>query len=68
MDRYAEACKHLDLAGVPNVIVGAFGINLYAQRASEMIATADCDILVPAQEDILAKACQALAENRSERT
>jgi len=45
------------------VIVGVFGINLYAQKAGEFITTADCDILVPAKLEVLSKALAILIES-----
>jgi hypothetical protein len=61
-DPYVDVCRRFEHAGVQYVIVGVFGINLYAQKAGQFITTADCDILVPAKPEILGKALKLLLE------
>jgi hypothetical protein len=60
MDPYAEACDQLDRAGIKYLVVGAFGINLHAAQAGAVITTADCDLLLPADPDVLGGAVAAL--------
>jgi hypothetical protein len=48
MDPYVEVFKQFAEEGIRYVIVGVFGINFYARQAGQIITTADCDILVPA--------------------
>jgi len=62
MDAYVEVCKRFAEEGVRYVIVGVFGINFYAQEVGEIVTTADCDILIPAEFPILRKALQLLAD------
>ena len=57
---YAEACRSLERAGVPYVIIGVFGINLYAERAGTVLTTADCDLLLPPDAEALSKALECL--------
>ena len=61
MDPYIEVCKRFADDGIRYVIVGVFGINFYARQAGEIITTADCDILVPADFPVFRKALQLLA-------
>jgi hypothetical protein len=61
MDPYIEVCKRFADDGVRYVIVGVFGINFYARQAGQIITTADCDILVPADFPVFRKALQLLA-------
>jgi hypothetical protein len=61
-DPYVDVCRRFEHAGVRYVIVGVFGINLYAQKAGQFITTADCDILVPANHEVLSKALKLLIE------
>jgi hypothetical protein len=61
MDPYIEVCKKFAENGIRYVIVGVFGINFYARQAGEIITTADCDILIPAEFPIFRKALQLLA-------
>jgi hypothetical protein len=44
MDPYVEVCRRFENARIRYVIVGVFGINLYAQQFGEIITTADCDV------------------------
>jgi hypothetical protein len=60
MDPYLEACRGLEEAGVRYVIVGAFGINLYAAQVGVVITTADCDLMIPAEPAMLATAMRTL--------
>jgi hypothetical protein len=60
MDPYVEVCKQFADKGIRYVVVGVFGINLYAQQVGEIITTADCDILIPAEFPIFRKALQVL--------
>src|SRR5437879_911638 len=48
MDPYVEVCTRLEAAGVRYLVVGAFGINLYAGQVGVVITTADCDLMIPA--------------------
>ena len=57
---YVEACRGLEKAGVPYVIVEVFGINLYAERAGAVLTTADCDILLPPDPDVLSRTLKVL--------
>jgi hypothetical protein len=60
MDPYVEACERLENAGVRYLIVGAFGINLYAGQVGIVITTADCDVMIPPEVPVLAKAVHTL--------
>lgn len=60
MDPYTEVCKQFAEKGIRYVIVGVFGINFYARQAGEIITTADCDILIPANFRVFRKALQLL--------
>jgi hypothetical protein len=60
MDPYVRASRHLARAGVRHLIIGAFGVNLYARDAGQIITTADCDLLIPARLSALAKALKTL--------
>jgi hypothetical protein len=60
MDPYVEACSRLDEAGVRYLIVGAFGINLYAGQVGAVITTGDCDLMIPADANALEAAVRTL--------
>jgi hypothetical protein len=60
MDPYVDVCRRFEDARVRYVIIGAFGINFYAQQAGEIITTGDCDVLVPAQFRAFRKALTTL--------
>jgi hypothetical protein len=60
MDPYVDACRRFRNSRLRYVIVGAFGINLYAQQVGQVITTADCDILIPAHFAAFRKALQTL--------
>jgi hypothetical protein len=60
VDPYARACRNLERAGVRYVIVGAFGANLYARDAGLIVRTMDCDLLLPADPQILGRAVGVL--------
>lgn len=60
MHAYVEVCCLLGKARVPYVIVGAFGVNLYAERAGLVVSTLDCDFLLPPDAGALARALDAL--------
>lgn len=60
MRAYAEVCRALSRARVPYVIIGAFGVGLYAKEAGTLITTADCDLLLPTTPGVLARAIRAL--------
>jgi hypothetical protein len=60
VDPYVEACARLEKAGVRYLIVGAFGINLYAGQVGVVITTADCDVMIPPDVRVLTKAVRAL--------
>ncbi len=62
MHAYVEICGLLEKARVPYVIVGAFGVNLYAERAGLVITTMDCDFLLPMDAAALSKALGTLHE------
>jgi hypothetical protein len=61
---YVEALGSLARARVPYVVVGAFGANLYGEQAGIVIRTLDCDLLLPADEKILARALKRLRRLR----
>lgn len=60
VDPYVEACSLLERAGVRYLVVGAFAVNLHAADAGLVIATADCDVLIAADADVLATAIAVL--------
>jgi hypothetical protein len=60
MTKYAEALAALSAAGVRFLVVGVFGINLHADRDGPVIFTEDCDLLLPADSDTLARAIACL--------
>lgn len=60
MRAYAEIGRAFDRARVPYVIVGAYGINLYAEKVDIVITTADCDFFLPPNAAALSRAVQAL--------
>ena len=66
MDPYVEVCHRFAEQGIRYVLVGVFGINFYARQVGEIITTADCDILIPAEFPIFQKALQVLADMRFE--
>jgi len=66
MDPYVEVCERFAEQGIRYVLVGVFGINFYARQVGEIITTADCDILIPAEFPILQKALQVLADMKFE--
>ena len=66
MDPYVEVCARFDEQSIRHVLVGVFGINFYAQQVGEIITTADCEILIPAELPILRKSLQVLAEMKFE--
>ena len=57
---YLEACRGLSRAKIPYVIVGAFGVNLYAEEVGAVILTVDCDLLLPARTETLSKTLKVL--------
>lgn len=60
MSPYIAACRQLNRARVPYVIVGVYGINLYSERAGTVISTMDCDFLIPPDPAVLRRALRAL--------
>lgn len=60
MDPYVEVCRRLEDESVQYLIVGVFGINFYSQQAGQIITTADCDVLLPAEFATLEKALATL--------
>ncbi len=60
MDPYVKAFRDLRRARVPFIVVGAFGVNLHAQRAGLFVNTADCDLLLPPDPKVLSRAVKAL--------
>ena len=62
MDPYAEFLQRLEVAGVRHLVIGAFGINLYAQAVGVVVNTADCDVLLPPDPDNLGRAVRILEE------
>lgn len=60
MNPYIQACRALGQARVRYLIVGVFGINLYAEEAAEVMTTADCDLLLLADAAVLSKAIKTL--------
>jgi len=64
MDPYVRVCRNLGRAGVRHLIVGAFGVNLYARDVGQVITTADLDLLIPARLTSLVKALKTLRRLR----
>lgn len=62
MDPYVEVCARLEADGVRYLIVGAFGINLYAGQVGLVITTGDCDVMVPADVTTLTRALKGLRQ------
>jgi hypothetical protein len=60
VDPYVEACVALEGAGVRHVVIGGFGMNLYALKRGVIVSTHDCDLLIPAEADVLLSALGAL--------
>jgi hypothetical protein len=60
IDPYAEACLALEGAGVRYVVIGGFGMNLYALERGVIVSTQGCDLLIHAQADVLLSALGAL--------
>lgn len=60
MRAYAEICRAFDRARVPYVIVGAYGINIYAEGVGAVVTTLDCDFMLPPNAAILARAVRIL--------
>jgi hypothetical protein len=60
VDPYVRACRDLEEAGVRYIIVGAFGVDLYARDAGCIIRTLDCDLLLPADPVVLGLAVAVL--------
>jgi len=60
MQPWIEACDALSAAGVPYVIIGAFGINVHAGSRGPLVATGDCDLLLRADPAELARAVATL--------
>jgi hypothetical protein len=57
-----HAIETLAKAGADFVVVGVGGINFYARDASEVVVTADVDLLLPARARSLRAALVALAD------
>ncbi|HKX46348.1 MAG TPA: hypothetical protein VJP77_06565 [Planctomycetota bacterium] len=57
---FAEAIGALRGAGVTCVVVGAYGINLYATAPSQILLTEDCDLPLPADPTVLGAAFEVL--------
>jgi len=68
MDLYADALASLNRHRVSYVVVGVFGVNLYAERAGMVILTQDCDLLLRAESRILARALRVLRKRGWEMT
>jgi len=60
MDPYVEACNALEQAGVRYLVIGAFGINLYAGEVGAVFTTADCDLMLAPDTDQLRRALDVL--------
>jgi hypothetical protein len=60
-DPFASALVALVEAGVEFVVVGVGGVNFYARDASQVVVTADLDLLLPRRADALRPALAALA-------
>lgn len=60
MRAYVEICKGFDQARVPYVIVGAYGINIYAESVGAVVTTLDCDFMLPPNTATLARAVRVL--------
>ncbi|MGQ0553161.1 MAG: hypothetical protein ACT4PU_08060 [Planctomycetota bacterium] len=63
MDPYVVACRALEQADVPFLVIGAYGVNLFITRMGRKISTWDCDLLLPRDEAILQRALVALGAN-----
>lgn len=61
MDPYVIVCRVLKEAGVPFLVIGAFGIDLHASELGLGIVTYDLDLLLPARLDVLERAFRELA-------
>jgi hypothetical protein len=61
---YGEVCRRFHEGRVPYVIVGVFGANLHAQQAGLVVTTADCDLLLPPDPKVLARALRVLRKLR----
>jgi len=57
---YARVFLSLARARVPYLVVGAYGVNLYGEQAGIIIRTEDCDLLLPPDARILARANRTL--------
>lgn len=62
MDPWVEGCQRLESAGARYLIVGTFGVNLFADTKSQRWATEDCDLHLPPDPQNLALAMRALRE------
>ncbi|HTE06533.1 MAG TPA: hypothetical protein VK824_10075 [Planctomycetota bacterium] len=62
MDPYVIVCRALKDAGVPFLVIGAFGINLHAIEMGKGVVTHDLDLLLPARSEPLAHAFRSLAQ------
>ncbi len=60
MRAYFSVCRALEKAGVQYVMVGAFGINVLCRARGPVIATEDCDLLLPPEVGQLATAMRIL--------
>jgi hypothetical protein len=62
MDEWLLACRTLEAAGVPYVIVGAFGAELHFLRTAVQISTHDMDVLLPMSWQQVLSALEALGK------
>lgn len=60
-DPFVGALVALARAGVEFIVVGVGGVNFYARDASQVLVTADLDLLLPRRANALRSALAALA-------
>jgi hypothetical protein len=60
IDDVIAVCLAFEEAGVPYMVIGAFGIHLHAMRGGVAIPTEDCDVLLPCEARAVAGAIEVL--------
>lgn len=60
MTEYADYLVALSKSGIRFVIVGAFGLNLHAERAGPVLYTRECDVMLPPEAEALTCAIRIL--------
>ncbi|MGQ0553167.1 MAG: hypothetical protein ACT4PU_08090 [Planctomycetota bacterium] len=61
MDPYVVAWRVLRQLGLPYLVIGAYGVNLFVTHMGRKINTQDCDILLSRDADNLRQVLEALA-------